>query len=149
MKKIIAVALLILVVPFAYADANGFIKKQSKYSPKITMDKFEAALKKKGITVVTRWAHHEKAKSVGIPLRTTELIIFGNPKLGSHFFTSKQTAGIDLPLKALVWEDEKGNVWLGYNDPQYIADRHGITDRADIVKKMQGALNGLSNAAIK
>lgn len=149
MKKLIAVVVLMLAIPFAYADGNGVIKKKSQFSPKVTMDKFEAALKKKGITVVTRWAHHEKAKSAGIPLRSTELIIFGNPKLGSHFFTSRQSSGIDLPMKVLVWEDEKGDVWLAYNDPQYIADRHNITDRPKIIKKMSGALNKLSNAAVK
>ena len=73
---------------------------------------------------------------------------FGNPKLGSNMFTSKQTAGIDLPMKALAWEDEKGTVWLGYNDPNYIAARHGITDRAEVVKKMSGALNKMSDIAI-
>ena len=75
--------------------------------------------------------------------------MFGNPKLGTHMFTSKQTAGIDLPLKALAWEDEKGQVWLTYNDPAYIAKRHGITDRSEIVAKMTKALDGLSNAATK
>lgn len=68
--------------------------------------------------------------------------------MGTHFFTSNQTAGIDLPMKALAWKDESGQVWLTYNDPQYIADRHGINDRDQIVKKMTGALNKMTNAAI-
>lgn len=73
--------------------------------------------------------------------------MFGNPKLGSHFFTSNQTAGIDLPMKALAWKDKKGQVWLTYNDPAYIANRHGIEDRAKIKNKMTGALNKLTNVA--
>jgi uncharacterized protein (DUF302 family) len=128
---------------------NGMISKKSPYSVKETLDRLEAVLKKKGISVALRWNHSEKADAVGIPLRPTELLMFGNPKLGSHMFTSQQTAGIDLPLKALAWEDEKGQVWLTYNDPAYIAKRHGITDRAEIVAKMTKALDGLSNAAIK
>lgn len=128
---------------------NGMISKKSAHSVKETLDRLEAVLKKKGIGVALRWSHNEKGASVGIPLRPTELLMFGNPKLGTHMFTSKQTAGIDLPLKALAWEDEKGQVWLTYNDPAYIAKRHGITDRAKIVAKMTGALDNLTNAATK
>lgn len=131
-----------------FAD-HGMITKPSAYSVKVTLDRLEAALKKKGINVVVRWSHDEKAKQVGIPLRPTELLIFGNPKLGSHLFTSQQTAGIDLPLKALAWEDEKGKVWLSYNNPDYIASRHGIKDREKILTKMSGALNKLSDIATK
>ncbi len=98
--------------------------------------------------MVARWSHHEGARRVGMELRPTELILFGNPKVGTHFFTSKQTAGIDLPMKALAWEDADGLVWLGYNDPQYIADRHGIDDRDDIVTEMTGALDRLTEAAV-
>lgn len=126
---------------------DGLIVKPSKYSVAGTIDRLEAALKKKGITIVTRWNHAGRANNVGIPLRPTELLIFGNPKLGSNFFTSRQTSGIDLPMKALAWEDENGKVWLGYNDPQYIADRHHIKDRPQIVKKMTGALNKMTNIA--
>ena len=128
---------------------NGLISKKSHHSVKETLDRLEAALKEKGIGVALRWSHNEKGASVGIPLRPTELLMFGNPKLGTHMFTSNQTAGIDLPLKALAWEDEKGQVWLTYNDPAYIANRHHIEDRAEIVKKMTGALDNLTNAATK
>ncbi len=140
---------LVIVSPAIQAgDVDGLIVKKSNYSVSETITRLENALKKKGITVALRWSHDSKAKAVGIPLRPTELLIFGNPKLGSNMFTSKQTAGIDLPMKALAWEDEKGNVWLGYNDPKYIASRHGITDRGEVVKKMSGALNKMSDIAI-
>ncbi len=141
-------AVVLFALPVHAGEAvPGLIVKPSQYSVKETIDRLAGALKKKGITIVTRWSHDAKAKSVGIPLRPTELLLFGNPKLGSHFFTSKQTAGIDLPMKALAWEDENGKVWLGYNDPQYIADRHGIKNRADIVRKMSNALNKMTNLA--
>jgi len=129
------------------ADESGMISKKSHFSVKETLDKLEAVLKKKGIGVALRWDHAAKAKGVGIPLRPTELLMFGNPKLGSHMFTANQTAGIDLPLKALAWEDEKGQVWLTYNDPAYIVKRHHIKNRAEIQAKMTGALNKLTNVA--
>lgn len=139
----------LLLAPLASADGNGLISKKSAHSVSATLDRLEGLLTKKGITIVTRWRHDAGAKKVGIPLRPTELLIFGNPKLGSHFFTSQQSAGIDLPMKALAWEDEAGQVWLSYNDPQYIADRHAVKNRREIVSKMTVALDKLTNAAIK
>jgi uncharacterized protein (DUF302 family) len=130
-------------------SGDGLISKKSHHSVKETIDRLEAALKKKGIGVALRWNHSAKGESVGIPLRPTELLMFGNPKIGTNMFTSNQTAGIDLPMKALAWEDEKGQVWLTYNDPAYIAKRHHITDRAETLKKMSGALDKLSTAATK
>ncbi len=148
MKRLLVLISLIACVPtMSMADDKGLISKKSHFSVKVTLDRLENVLRKKGITVVTRWSHHAGAKKAGIALRPTELLIFGNPKLGSHFFTSNQTAGIDLPMKALAWKDEKGQVWLTYNDPTYIANRHGINDRPAIVKKMTGALNKFSNIA--
>jgi len=128
-------------------EDNGMITRMSKHSVKETIDRLEAALKSKGITVALRWSHSDKAKGVGIELRPTELLIFGNPKLGSNMFTSKQTAGIDFPMKALAWQDEKGQVWYTYNDPAYLAKRHGINDRDEVLMKMSKALAAFSAAA--
>lgn len=126
---------------------HGMISIKSAHSVKDTLDRLEAVLKKKGITIFARIKHDAGAKKVGIELRPTELLLFGNPKLGSPMFASQQTAGIDLPMKALVWKDEKGQVWLTYNDPAYIANRHGIMDRAKIVAKMTGALKKFTGVA--
>ena len=151
MKRTLLIALLFsitsLTTSFAMADENGLITKSSKFSVKETLDRLEKVLKKKGITIVTRWSHSDGANKNNIPLRPTELLLFGNPKLGSHMFTSNQTAGIDLPMKALAWQDAKGQVWLTYNDPAYIAKRHHISNRPEIVKKMTGALNKLTGIA--
>ena len=148
MKRLLILVSLIALIPtMSFASDKGMISKKSHYSVKVTLDKLENVLRKKGITIVTRWSHDAGAKKVGIPLRPTELLIFGNPKMGSHFFTSNQTAGIDLPMKALAWKDKKGQVWLTYNDPAYVANRHSIGDRPKIVKKMTGALNKLTNVA--
>ena len=150
MRNLILLLTVMIFAPMAYAAShsdNGLITVKSANSVKVTLDKLEDILRKKGITIVKRWSHDAGAKKVGIDLRPTELLIFGNPKLGSHMFTSNQTAGIDLPLKALAWEDEKGQVWLTYNDPAYIAKRHGIGDRNEIVMKMTGALKKFSTVA--
>ena len=143
---VLLVCALLIGSPVLAAD-DGLITKKSNFSASETLDRLEDLLKKKGITVAMRWDHAARAKDVGIELRPTELLVFGNPKLGSNMFTSKQTSGIDLPMKALAWEDEQGQVWLTYNDPAYIAQRHGITDRAEVVTKMTNALNNLTNAA--
>lgn len=145
---LVFLSLAVLVPTMSVAADEGMIHKKSSFSVKVTLDRLEQVLRKKGITIVTRWSHDAGAKKVGIALRPTELLIFGNPKLGSHFFTSKQTAGIDLPMKALAWKDEKGQVWLTYNDPSYISSRHGISDREKTKNKMTGALNKLTNVAI-
>ena len=147
MKKIAVGFILLIASVSVFAADNGLISKKSKYSVHETIDRLEKVLKEKGITIALRWDHAQKAKDVGIPLRPTELLVFGNPKLGSHFFTSNQTAGIDLPLKMLAYKDAKGQVWLTYNDPQYIANRHEITDRAEVVAKMSKALDNFSSVA--
>lgn len=148
MRNLIIVALLAITPITVMASGDGLISKKSSHSVKVTLDRLENILKKKGITIAMRWSHDEGGKKVGIPLRPTELLVFGNPKMGTHFFTSKQTAGIDLPMKALAWEDKDGQVWLTYNDPSYIAGRHDIKNRSEIVKKMTGALNKMTDAAI-
>jgi len=148
MKGILIIISLIALIPTMSMAENGMISKKSQHSVKVTLDRLEKVLRKKGIVIVTRWSHDAGAKKTGVALRPTELLLFGNPKLGSHFFTSKQSAGLDLPMKALAWKDENGQVWLTYNDPSYIANRHGVNDRAKIVKKMAGALNNLTNIAI-
>ncbi|MDH5327269.1 MAG: DUF302 domain-containing protein [Gammaproteobacteria bacterium] len=149
MKKVlVATVLLVLSAPFATLAAdNGLITKKSKYSATETLDRLSNVLKKKGINIFARVSHKKNAEGVNLKLRPTELLIFGNPKLGTHFFTSRQTAGIDLPMKALAWEDADGQVWLTYNDPAYIAKRHGISDRDDVAAKMSKALDKMSSAA--
>jgi uncharacterized protein (DUF302 family) len=142
------VAVISLFFLTSASASDGLVSKKSGVGVAETLDRLEAVLEKKGITIFSRVSHTAGAEDAGIELRPTELLIFGNPKLGSHFFTSRQTAGIDLPMKALAWQDADGQVWLTYNEPQYIADRHGISDREEIVKKMSRALDKMTNAAI-
>lgn len=129
--------------------AEGLINKVSSHSVKETMDRFEKIVKDKGFNVVARVNHAAAAVKSGSTLRATELLIFGNPTLGTQLMQSSQTIGIDLPLKVLIWEDEKGAVTLSYNDPAWLQKRHGITDRDKAFAKMTGALDKFSDGAIK
>ncbi len=139
------IALLILVAAMVFvqipvAGADGLILERSNHSVSETLNRLAATLRANGLKIFGRIDHGAGANAVGVPLRPTELLIFGNPKLGSQLSISNQKAAIDLPMKALAWEDTDGRVWLAYNDPQYIANRHGIKDRAEVVEKMRGAL---------
>lgn len=113
-----------LIVSAPALSADGLISIKSPYSAEQTMQKLEAAVKANGLKVFIKVNHTAGAKSVGQSLRPTSVLIFGNPKGGTPFMRCAQTIGIDMPLKALVWKDQKAQVWLSYNDPAYIAKRH-------------------------
>jgi len=112
------------------------------------MDRLETAVKAKGMTVFSRIDHAAGAAEVGLPLRPTELLIFGNAKGGTPLMQSAQTTGIDLPLKALVWQDAAGRTWLSYNDPSWLAKRHGLGHQTEpAVRAMAAALAATAKAA--
>jgi uncharacterized protein (DUF302 family) len=140
---------LICVIAFALpASADpGLINVKSPHDVKNTADRLETVLKEKGMTVFLRVNHSEGAHSVGKQLRPTELVIFGNPKVGAPLMQCGQTIGIDLPQKALIWQDENGQVWLTYNDPQYLATRHAIEGCQAVLQKVQNALKNFARAA--
>jgi uncharacterized protein (DUF302 family) len=103
----------------------------SEHGPQETAARLVAALTERGVTVISRVNHAAGAAEVGLSLLPTELIVFGNPLVGTPVMQAAQTAGIDLPLRALVWQDEAGKTWIGYNDPDWIAERHGIETGLD------------------
>ena len=105
---------------------DGLISIASQHSAHDTMERLIAALAKRNLTVFARVDHAAGAASVGLPLRPTEVVLFGNPKGGTALMQDQQTAGIDLPLKVLIWEDAAGKAWLAYNDPYWIKQRHGL-----------------------
>ena len=107
---------------------EGIISKASEYSVAETLDRVEAVLGEKGIRVFARVDHSGEAEKVGLKMRPTQLLIFGNPKGGTPVMLAAPTAAIDLPLKALAWQDGDGKVWLSYNDPEYLKKRFGLTD---------------------
>ncbi len=126
--------------------ADGLVAIKSTHSQKETLERLEQNLKEKGMTIFARIDHAAGAAKVGMTLRPTEVVIFGNPKGGTPFMECAQTVGIDLPLKALVWEDDTGQVWLGYNDPAFLAKRHGVPE-CPAVAKLSKALAGFARAA--
>ena len=142
----LALALLLIASPLVSA-ADGLIVVKSSYGSKETMDRLEVSLKEKGMTIFARVDHAAGAAKVGKKLRPTELLIFGNPQGGTPFMECSQTVGIDLPLKMLVWEDESGQVWLGYNDPGYLARRHGVPECA-VAANLKQALAGFAQMAV-
>jgi uncharacterized protein (DUF302 family) len=128
--------------------ADGLTTIRSAHGPKDTMDRLEAEVKAKGMTVFARVDHAAGAAAVGLPLRPTELLIFGNARGGTPLMQSIQTIGIDLPLKALVWQDEAGTTWLSYNDPSWLAKRHGLGHEADTpVGALSAAIDAVTRAA--
>jgi uncharacterized protein (DUF302 family) len=126
---------------------EGLTTIASRFGPKETMDRLEAEIRAKGMTVFARIDHAAGAAEAGLELRPTELIIFGNARGGTPLMEASQTAGIDLPLKALVWQDGAGKTWLSYNEPSGIVQRHGLGIRAEIVDKMAAALSAISRKA--
>jgi len=136
------------LVSLAVAD-NGLVNVKSTHPVKDTADRLEEALKNKGMTVFIRIDHAAGAKKVGLALQPTELVIFGNPKVGTPLMQCSRSVAIDLPQKALVWEDAQGQVWLTYNDPAYLATRHAITGCEAVLEKVGGALQNFAAAATK
>ncbi len=127
------------VAPMAQA-ADGLLMQPSSHSVTVTVDRLEAGLKAAGFRIFARVDHAAGAQSVGMPLAPTELLIFGKPKGGTALMQSQRTVGIDLPLKYLVWQDNGGKVMVGWNDPNWVVERHGITDKAPVVNTLTGAL---------
>ena len=142
-----AASLVLLSASFVCDAADGLVALKSPYPASATMDRLEEIVKQRGLNVFARIDHAAGAAKVGKKLRPTELLIFGNPQGGTPFMECAQSVGIDLPLKALVWEDEAGQVWLGYNDPSFLARRHDAAD-CPVAANIGNALAGIAEAAI-
>lgn len=145
LRSLFAVAM--LTVGSLAVAADGLVALKSPHNAKDTMNRLEEIVKQRGLNVFLRLDHAAGAAKVGKTLRPTELLVFGNPKGGTPLMECAQSAGIDLPLKALVWEDAAGQVWLGYNDPAYLAKRHDAAD-CPAAANLSKALGGLAEAAV-
>ncbi|HEX4158867.1 MAG TPA: DUF302 domain-containing protein [Rhizomicrobium sp.] len=129
-------------------SAPGLVTFESSRGQKETVEGLAAAIAAKGLTVFARINHAASAAEVGLQLRPTELVIFGNAKGGTPLMQREQTIGIDLPLKALIWQDAEGQTWLSYNDPAWIVERHGVApDQLPNLKMMTEMLAVLARAA--
>lgn len=145
MKYLLALA---LIAAGSTANAADLISKVSIHSVSVTLDRLTAAVEGAGAKVFARVDHAKGAESIGAPIKPAEMLMFGNPKLGTPAMMLAPTAGLDLPLRALAYEDENGNVHLVYHAPTDLAAIHGIPEEAEVLKKMAGALDKLTNAAV-
>ena len=126
---------------------EGLTTIQSSFGPKETVDRLQAEIRSKGLEIFAEIDHAAGAAEAGLTLRPTELIIFGNARGGTPLMQSNQTVGIDLPLKALVWEDAAGKTLISYNEPSWIAQRHGVSDAQPVVNKMADLLSAILRKA--
>jgi uncharacterized protein (DUF302 family) len=113
---------------------NGLLQVASPHTVDETVKRLEAILGQRGVQVFALIDHSGEAEKVGMKMRPTKLVIFGNPKGGTPLMVAAPTLAIDLPLKALVWEDEGGKVWVTYNNPEYLQQRHGVPE--DLIKNI-------------
>src|SRR6516162_2881947 len=127
---------------------DGLTTIRSSYAPEETINMLEAEIKARGMTVFAHIDHAAGAAGVGLSLRPTDVLLFGNARDGTPLMQSIQTIGIDLPLKMLVWRDAASDTWLSYNDPRWIAKRHGMGQEAEAtVSAMSAALDALAKIA--
>jgi len=147
MRKAILAAFSLLFIATPAVAADGVINVPSTFSVEETADRLESILSEKGMTVFTRIQHSEAAARAGIELRETELVLFGNPKVGSPLMKCQQSVAIDLPQKALVWKDDRAKVWISYNDPRYLEKRHSISGCEAFIAKIETALARIAKSA--
>lgn len=136
MRRFFLTLSFLVIATVAAAADNGLISKPSRYSVPDTVSRLESILKDKGITVFAKIDHAAQAEKAGMDMRPMQLLIFGNPKGGTPVMKVAPPAGIDLPLKALVWQDGEGKVWLSYNSAAYLKERHDLPD--DVMKPLSG-----------
>src|SRR4051812_7640568 len=124
---------------------EGLTTCMSTYGPRETMDRLAASVTAHGMTIMARIDHASAAAKVGMELRPTEVLIFGNPQAGTPLMQAAQTLGIDLPLRMLVWQDQAGKTWVAYNNPEWLAERHGaVTGTGEIVNGMARVLAAIT-----
>lgn len=134
-KGLLCMGVTLTAMSAGTAQAGGnVVTKPSKYSVPDTIDRIERAVTAKGMKIFVRIDHGGEAKKVGLEMRPTELLIFGNPQGGTALMVARPTAAIDLPMKALAWEDKDGKVWLTYNSPELLRERHGVP--AELTSKL-------------
>ena len=148
MTFILIVALLTFMP--AEPDRDDLLIFQSEYSVEETRDRLVSVLRDAGMNIITQVNHQTGAELVDLELRPTHLVLFGNPKAGTPLMQCSQLAGIDLPQKALIWEDEKRDVWLAFNNPEYLGERHGILNECESeLSNVHTALTRFGNSAIE
>lgn len=131
------------------AETMGIVTRKSNHPVSVTIERLKDALSDKGMTIFAHIDHGKGAKAAGLLLRPTELLIFGNPRVGTPLMDCKQSIALDLPQKVLVYEDSHKDVWLLYNDPYFIARRHAMTGCERSLKKVATALERFADQATR
>jgi uncharacterized protein (DUF302 family) len=153
LRTIIISALILLGETMSASAVVGLVTKASNYSVDDTLDRLEAALKERGLIIFTRLDHAAAAQSLGLQMPRSTVLVFGNPRLGTPRFIQVPTLAIDLPLKALVWEDGNGKVWLSYNNSEWskvIDNRHGAgSPSPEMAARGDAVLDAATDAATK
>jgi len=145
LNQILLITLFLFTMP-SYSQ-TGLVTIKSQHSVEVTADRFENLVKDKGLKFFTRINHAQNAANNDLNLRPTEVILFGNPLAGTPLMNCAQTVAIDLPQKALFWQDENDDVWVSYNDPAYLKERHNIQGCDPVLEKITGLLANLANGA--
>lgn len=146
MKQLLLAILLSIASAATSAADNGIISKASRYSVSDTITRLESVLKTKNVSIFAKIDHSSEASKAGLQMRPSQLLIFGNPTAGTPLMNAAPLAAIDLPLKALAWEDAQGKVWLSYNSPAYIKERHKLPE--NLMKPVSG-VEGLIDMALQ
>ncbi len=147
LRLCIAAFAAILAMPVLPASAQDLEMKKSAHSVSQTMDRLAAALEAKGITVFARIDHAAGAEKAGQTLKPTQVLIFGNPKLGTPLMLTERKIGLDLPMKVLAWEDDKGDVWVAYAKPEDLKQRYGVSGQDKVFETMTKALANFTSKA--
>ena len=140
------IGLVFICLTGSVSASDNFIQKKSNYGVGETLDRLESILKKKGITVFARVDHGAGAKKAGLQMSDTQLLIFGNPKMGTPLMKEQRLMGLDLPMKVLAWEGDNGQTWVAYTNPEQLKRRHGLKNQM-LIDKMSNALHGMTEAA--
>ena len=133
----------------AGAAEEQLVVKKSAYSVAQTLDRLSEALKSRNIGIVARVDHAAAGEKVGLPLKPTQVLIFGNPKLGTPLMQANPKVGLELPMKVLAWEDDGGQVWLAYSKPEHLQAAFAVKGRDEVFQQMAKALNALTDEAAK
>jgi uncharacterized protein (DUF302 family) len=145
---ILKLTTVVLALSATQAIASDLITKPSAHSVSVTIDRLLATVEDAGAKVFARVDHAAGAAKIDMELRPTQMLMFGNPKLGTPALQVSQTVGLDLPLRVLAYEDAHGKVFIAYHAPSELSEDHGIPTDAPVLKKMTGALDKLTNKAI-
>jgi uncharacterized protein (DUF302 family) len=147
MQKSIFVIFIMLFTAFPALSADGMVNIKSAFSVQTTADRMANILNEKGMVIFNRIKHSESAAKVGIEIRETQLLIFGNPKAGGPLMKCKQSIALDLPQKAFIWKAHDNQVWISYNDPKYLVKRHDVTGCEKVISKIGNILKSIVKSA--